>query len=120
MQPEINSTSFGSITIAGEKYEYDVVIRQNGEVSKRKKKLSKELYGTSHKISLAEAEHLYTPGMKALLIGSGKFGRVHLSDEAATFFREKQVNVILKATPKAIKVWNQAEGEMVGLFHVTC
>ena len=120
MLSEINSTSFGSITIDGEKYAHDVVIDLNGEVTKRKKKLSKELYGTSHNISLAEAEHIYREGMKSLLIGSGKFGRVRLSDEATAFFADRDVNVVIKATPKAIKYWNQTEGEWVGLFHVTC
>jgi hypothetical protein len=45
---KIDGTSFGSITITGEKYEHDVTIRLNGKVEKRKKKLSKELFGTSH------------------------------------------------------------------------
>ena len=53
MKPHINDTSFGSITIAHEEHEHDVIIRLNGEVEKRKKKLSKALYGTSHIVSLA-------------------------------------------------------------------
>jgi hypothetical protein len=120
MNPEINETSFGSITIDGKAYSHDVLIDLNGEVTKRKKKLSKELYGTSHKISLAEAEYIYKPGVEKLLIGSGMFGRVFLSEEAAAFFDEKQVQVILAATPKAIKRWNEASGAWVGLFHITC
>ena len=55
MQPRIEGTDFGSITIAHEDYEHDVIIHLNGEVEKRKKKLSKALYGTSHIVSLAEA-----------------------------------------------------------------
>jgi hypothetical protein len=45
---QIENTTFGSITIDGKTYEHDVVIRLSGEVVKRKKKLSKKLYGTSH------------------------------------------------------------------------
>jgi hypothetical protein len=41
MGPTIDGTAFGSITIAGEVYEHDVVIRLSGNVKKRKKKLSK-------------------------------------------------------------------------------
>ena len=44
---EIESTTFGNITIDGKTYEHDVVIRLSGEVVKRKKKLSKKYYGTS-------------------------------------------------------------------------
>lgn len=120
MLPTINSTSFGSITIEGVKYSHDVLIRLDGEVSKRKKKLSKELYGTSHKISLAEAQHIYEEGAETLLIGSGMFNRVHFSEEAETFFKEKGVEVVLAATSKAIKLLNKIEGKNIGLFHVTC
>ncbi len=120
MVPIINSTSFGSITIDDVKYSHDVLIRLNGEVTKRKKKLSKELYGTSHKLSLPEAEYIYEDGAEKLLIGSGKFDRVHLSDEANAFFKEKGIELFLAATSKAIKKWNQESGKTIGLFHVTC
>ena len=48
----IEDTKFGSITIDGKTYEYDVIVRLSGKVEKRKKKLSKEQYGTSHIISM--------------------------------------------------------------------
>ena len=53
---EIESTTFGNITIDGKTYEHDVVIRLSGEVVKRKKKLSKKHYGTSHVVSKEEAK----------------------------------------------------------------
>jgi hypothetical protein len=52
---EIEGTTFGTITIDGKTYEHDVVIRLSGEVVKRKKKLSKKYYGTSHMLSKDEA-----------------------------------------------------------------
>ena len=45
---KIDETEFGSITIAGTTYDHDVVVRLSDKVVKRKKKLSKCLYGTSH------------------------------------------------------------------------
>ena len=42
MKPVIDSTQFGSITIEGKKYEKDVMIRMDGSVEKRYKKLSKK------------------------------------------------------------------------------
>jgi hypothetical protein len=52
---EIEGTTFGTITIDGKTYEHDVIIRLSGEVVKRKKKLSKKYYGTSHVLSKDEA-----------------------------------------------------------------
>lgn len=120
MKPKIDKTKFGSITIAGETYEHDVLIRLNGDVKKRKKKLSKEVYGTSHTISLAEAKHVYEKGAERLIIGTGQTGMVELSKEAADYLESRDCQVELLPTKEAIKAWNEAEGAVIGLFHVTC
>jgi hypothetical protein len=120
MKPKIDETSFGSITIEGKAFEYDVLIRLNGEIEKRKKKLSKAIYGTSHMLSLDEAKYVYEKGTKRLIIGAGQYGNVELSNEAADYFERKHCQVDLWPTPSAIGAWNKAEGSVIGLFHVTC
>ena len=79
---EIESTTFGTITIDGKIYEHDVVIRLSGEVTKRKKRLSKKYYGTSHVLSKDEAKSVFERGCEQLIVGSGQMGNVHLSPEA--------------------------------------
>jgi hypothetical protein len=118
--PHIDSTEFGSLTIAGEVIEHDVLICLDGEVKKRKKKLSKEVYGTSHILSAAEAEYIYESGAHRLIFGTGQSGMAKLSEEAADFFRRKGCQVDLYPTPQAVQVWNMAKGSVIGLFHVTC
>lgn len=120
MKPKIDSTSFGFITVEGRKFEHDILIRRDGNVEKRMKKLSKELYGTSHILSLEEARHIYETGIEKLIVGTGQTGFVELSKEAADFFREKQCEVELLPTPEAIESWNQAEGKVAAMFHITC
>ena len=120
MKPGIDGTEFGSITINGADIEHDVLIRLSGEIKKRKKKLSKAVFGTSHTISLEEAEYIFEKGAERLIIGSGQNGMVTLSKEAAEYFKEKKVRVDLSPTPDAIQQWNKAKGSVIGLFHVTC
>ncbi len=120
MKPGIDSTQFGSITIDGEVFEHDVCICLDGQVRKRKKKLSKEVFGTSHIVSQAEAEHVYEDGAEGLIFGTGQTGMAKLSDEAAEFFEKKNCRVKLLPTPEAIQAWNAASGAVIGLFHVTC
>ncbi len=120
MKVKIDRTKFGSITISGKKYEHDVLIRLNGKVEKRKKKLSKEVFGTSHIISLAEAEQVYENGAKWIVIGTGQSGLAKLSDEADRYFRQKGCQVRMLPTPAAILYWNEAQEDGIGLFHVTC
>lgn len=120
MKPFIQSTSFGFITIEGNTYEYDVLIRSSGKIEKRKKKLSKKVYGTSHILSLDEADFIYEDGISKIIIGCGQYGALGLSDEAEDFFSNKLVPVVLEDTPTAIRLYNEEKEPCVGLFHVTC
>ena len=120
MQPQIGDTGFGWIELDGTRYRHDIVIELDGTVRKRKKKLSKAVYGTSHRLSLDEAHDLFREGCEVLLIGSGQFGRAALSDEAEAFFAEHAVRVEVLPTPGAARRWNDISGRVVGLFHVTC
>src|SRR5262249_47630643 len=122
VKPRIQGTKFGAITVGGEELRHDVVILPNGKVRKRKKKLSKAVYGTSHTISLAEVERVYGQAKQPerLIVGSGQNGMVHLSLEADSFLEENGCAVLLAPTPEAIEPWNAARGNVAGLFHVTC
>lgn len=120
MNPKIDATEFGSITIAGEVYEHDVLITLAGKVKKRQKHLSREVYGTSHIVSLAEVQAIYEDGAERVIIGSGQSGKLRLSDQAAAFFAQKQCEVVLLPTPEALEAWNNASGRAIGMFHLTC
>ena len=117
---EIEGTTFGTITIDGKTYEHDVIIRLSGEVVKRKKKLSKKYYGTSHVLSKDEAKFVFETGCEQLILGSGQMGNVHLSPEAEAYFAKKSCKVLLQRTPEAIGVFNRSHAKKIGLFHVTC
>jgi hypothetical protein len=120
MRPKIDDTWFGSITVEGQRYEHDIVIRLSGKVRKRDKTLSKAVYGTSHTLSLAEIEDLYRKKAERIIIGTGQNDQVRLSQEAAEFLKARDCQVDLWPTPKAVQQWNAAEGRLLGLFHITC
>jgi hypothetical protein len=120
MRPKIDDTWFGSITVDGARYEHDIIIRLSGKVCKRKKALSKAVYGTSHTVSLAEIQELYRPHARRLIIGTGQQDQVRLAEEALSFLTEQGCAVDLWPTPKAIEKWNAADGKVLGLFHITC
>jgi hypothetical protein len=120
MEPVIDHTSFGSIIISGKTYDHDVVIDLVGEVKKRKKKLSKKIYGTSHKVSLEEAKYIMKEGAEVVIIGNGQYGALELSDEAKDYFNKKTCRVKLLPTPDAVKAWNTETGNAVAMFHITC
>ena len=120
MIPAINKTSFGSITVNGTSYDHDIIITLDGEIKKRKKKLSKAVYGTSHKISRDEIRYVYQDKSEGIVIGTGQHGIAELSNEASEFIKNKHCKILLRPTPEAIQEWNLTEGKWIGLFHITC
>lgn len=120
MIPEINNTTFGSITVEEEGYDYDIIISLDAKVKKRKKKLSRAVFGTSHRISLDEIRFIHQNGSEGIVIGSGQHGVTELSNEAIEFLKCMNCQVVIKPTPEAIQEWNKVEGKWIGLFHITC
>jgi hypothetical protein len=120
VRPRIDKTKFGTIIISGTTFNHDVIIRLNGQVEKRKKKLSKAIYGTSHIISLDEAKYIYEEGAEQLIVGTGQSGMAKLSDQAAEYFEDKRCHVDLRPTPEAVQAWNESKGAVIALFHITC
>ena len=120
MKPHIDGSSFGSITIDGQAYDHDVVIELSGEIHKRKRKLSESMFGAPHMVSLEEAKDVFERGAERIIIGSGQNGKLTVSKEALAFFKKHKIIADVLTTPQAIEKWNTTEGNIIGLFHVTC
>ena len=116
----IGTSRFGAITVAGEDFPYDVVIRLDGRIEKRRKKLSKAVHGTSHKVSADEVAHILGEGADRLIVGSGQYGALEITAPAADYLEGRGCAVEVLPTPRAVEVWNAAEGAVIGVFHVTC
>lgn len=112
----IDGTAFGSITIDGKTYDHDVVIDLSGEVTKRKKRLSKEIFGTSHIISKAEAKAIFEKGCEVVIVGAGQNGNVRLSPEAKDYFDRRSCEIVLRRTPEAIDAFNRSPGRKIALI----
>lgn len=79
--PQIIETRFGKITVDRNTYDKDIYIFANGEIRKRKKSLAREVYGTSHKIGLAELRKLCKGHPGKVFIGTGQSGLLELTEE---------------------------------------
>lgn len=120
MKPHIDVIAFNYIQIDGEPYNFDIMIGLDGELKKREKKLSREALGTGHMLSLPEAKVTYEEGAEKIIIGTGLKGMLILPDETYAFFKEKNCEVVTALSPEAINIYNETEGKIIGLFHVTC
>lgn len=123
---KIEDTEFGSITIDGRRYDHDIVIH-DGKILKRKKEISREKHGTSHKLSQEEMgeylEEVSSGEVETLIVGTGQYGRLSLQDGTKRLLREKDIEAVELKTPEAINRFEGEggpEGKKLGIFHVTC
>ena len=117
MQPQIQNTEFGFITVDGEEIDHDILIRLSGKVKKRKKKLSKEK-GDSHTVSLAEAEHIFDEGAERLIIGSGQYGKRQALGGSRTLLQGK--GMFRRIAPDARRNQGVERGRGQDHRHVPC
>lgn len=74
--------SFGRITVDRKIYERDIVVYPSGRVETRKKWLSKDKHGTSHRFDPEELREYLTEDFDVLIIGTGMYGMLSLLPES--------------------------------------
>jgi hypothetical protein len=79
--------------------------------------------GTSHdSIALADVEKALANGAEIVILSTGVFGRLKITDEVTSFLCDRGVEFEILKTGEAVKRYNQLrEVRLVGgLFHSTC
>ncbi len=112
--------AFGRIVIDGRTYEHDVVLGPDGRVERRKKWLSKEKHGTSHKLDPDELREYLRDDFDVLIVGTGFYGYLSLLPESRGLVEGKEVHEL--PTAEAVELFNKLWGKkrILAIFHVTC
>ena len=113
---KINSLSFGSITIDGEKFDKDVII-DHGTVKKRKKGESKQYRDRFGHTPLSAGENIPWD-CKRLIIGMGHSSGLPVMKEVFEMAKHKGVKVVTMSTPEAAGHVNDEGTNLV--LHLTC
>ena len=113
----INATTFGAITINGKIYDHDVIIRLSGAVEKRRKRLSKEMYGTSHIVSKAEAKFVFEDDCELLIVGAGQGWKRALVSRGKRVFRQEALSGRVAADAGGNLDLQQVAAEKEGCSH---
>lgn len=116
----IEKVEFGKISIDGKEYSHDVILYPSGKIEKRKKWISKEKHGTSHKLDPEELREYLKEDFEVLVVGTGIYGMLSLLPESRKLVERKEI--IEKPTPEAAKLFNELrkKRKTLGIFHITC
>jgi hypothetical protein len=118
----IDSTRFGSITIDGKIYPYDIYVLPSGEIIKRNKKNSPRI-GGHRSLGVSEIEYLFSYAPDKLFIGKGQTGILPIESEAMKLLESSNITIIIDNTPDLIEKFNDElsrNSKLVALFHTTC
>ena len=112
--------SFGSIKLFGRNYDKDVIVHVDGEVTKRKKKKSRDLkpvYGHTP-LSEKELNFLEEEKPEVVYVGSGYETGLPITEEAKKILDKFETFVM--ATPLAVDKVEHEKRKTVAIIHVTC
>ncbi|MFP4000612.1 MAG: MTH938/NDUFAF3 family protein [Thermoplasmata archaeon] len=119
---KIEGTEFGEVTVNGEKYDHDIVAFPN-EVIERKKWITKDKHGTSHRFTRDEMEeYIEGAGHEAIdevIVGTGQYGKLGLLPETREYLEQKDISYKEKKTPELVGR-DIDESETMTIIHVTC
>ena len=118
--PQLAWEGFGEVTVGRKSYNRDIYIFADGTVKKRDKSLAKELYGSAHTVGPKELETVCRGAPEVLFVGSGKEGRVELTEDSQRYLSQRSIQCEILPTPKAIEAYNKSPQRKAALMHVTC
>ena len=110
---KIDSFIFGNIIINGRRYEDDVIISWDGEVTDRKK---------THMFSKDEVQNVMMKSPEIIIIGTGTGGLAKIDPAVEIATKLEGIELIIKKTPEAVEDFNKLSRrrKVVAMLHITC
>lgn len=113
----IDEYKFGKMVIDGETYNKDLIITKD-------RVLSNWWREKGHRLQLKDIKKvLEEQKPEVLIVGTGKFGMMKISDEVKDYLQEQKIELYEKESGKSTQEFNKqinAGKNVVGAFHLTC
>jgi hypothetical protein len=111
----IDSYHFGRIVIDGKGYFRDVIIFPDRVKSNWWRR-------EGHNLAIEDVKEVIDEKPDTLIIGTGKFGMLRVSQKVRAKIEKSGIRVIVKSTDEAIKIHNElfSKEHIITALHLTC
>ena len=113
---KIDSYSFGSITIDGQIFSEDVIIRTTGITSWWRKE--------GHLLQTADVTPIITENTDILVVGTGYSGGMRIAPNVEKLCADRKIELLANRTTNACQIFNrlaqQSEIVIIAALHLTC
>lgn len=116
MKPsQIDNYRFGNITINGRTYQKDVIIFPHRVFSNWRRE-------QGHSLSMKDLQEVIAMQPKILIVGTGMFGRMLVSNETLAALKAAGLEVVIEKTERACHIYNQRkdDDDVIAALHLTC
>ena len=112
---KIEHYSFGSITIQGKTYTFDVIVFPEGVDPSWVRK-------EGHFLHIDDLKSVVHAGPEAIVIGTGYYGRMQVPRDVLAKLGTHGMEVHIAKTPEAVVLFNELSSrkKTVGCLHLTC
>jgi hypothetical protein len=112
----IESYSFGSMTVLGEKHRNDLKIIDNQIIGSWWRREGHALYAE-------DIDDILYSAVEMLVVGTGAYGSMRVTEEAAKAIAGRGIKLVAVPTKEAATIFNTLYGQgkrVAGAFHLTC
>jgi len=111
--PKIDNAYFGSISIDGKKYNADLIVSWDGEITEKDRR---------HNITKGELIDILMKDPEVVIVGTGFAGNLKVDPDAELFAKVEGIVLLTLPTSKAILEFNKLskKRKTVAVLHITC
>ncbi len=113
---EIESYSFGLMSLGGRRYTSDLIVYPDGRVH------DGWWRARGHMLGIEDLHETANTDADAVVVGTGESGLMNVPDETQQYLKTLYKTVIICNTKRAVKKFNELskQNRVIGLFHLTC
>ena len=116
--PDLEWIGPGEVKVNGRRKVDDFVVRDDGSVRKRRRKLSLKVHGSTHLVSVDEVKFICKGTPRVLIVGTGTDGMVEVGEDAKSWLAKKHIRLICKKSESAVKEFHETVDPVAMLLHV--